>query len=133
MPRAACLVLALIVGSTAIADDVTLDSVPPVVVQTMPAAGTADVDPQTTEIRVTFSKTMRDGAWSWAMIDEAHFPRMDGQPKFSADRRTCVLPVDLEPGRTYAVWINSEKLRNFADPDGRPAVPYLLVFRTAAK
>ena len=40
------------------------------------------------------------------------------------------LPVALEPGKTYAIWINSEKFNNFKDTDGRSAVPYLLVFRT---
>ena len=55
---------------------------------------------------------------------------MDGKPKYLADKRTCVLPVKLEPGKTYAIWVNSEKLGNFKDTDGRSAVPYLLVFKT---
>ena len=54
----------------------------------------------------------------------------DGKPKYLADKRTCVLPVKLEPGKTYAIWVNSEKFGNFKDTEGRPAVPYLLVFRT---
>ena len=29
-------------------------------------AGVTDVDPVTTEIRVTFSKEMQDGSWSWS-------------------------------------------------------------------
>jgi len=41
-----------------------------------------------------------------------------------------VLPVKLEPGKTYAVWVNSEKFDNFKGADGRSAVPYLLVFKT---
>ena len=41
-----------------------------------------------------------------------------------------VLPVRLEPGKTYAIWVNSEKFGNFKDADGRSAVPYLPVFRT---
>ena len=45
-------------------------------------------------------------------------------------KRTCVLPVKLEPGKTYAIWLNSQKFGNFKDTDGRSAVPYLLVFRT---
>ena len=47
------------------------------------------------------------------------------------DKRTCVVKVKLEPGKTYAIWLNSEKFHNFKDADGRPAVPYLLVFQTA--
>ena len=37
------------------------------------------------------------------------------------------------PGKTYAIWLNSQKFRNFKDTAGRPAVPYLLVFRTRAE
>lgn len=135
MCRAVCIALSLAAAMSlpTRAEDVTLGNVPPVVVQTLPAAGAADVDPTLKEIRVTFSKTMRDGAWSWAMIDQKHFPRIAGDPKFSGDRLTCLLPVDLEPGKTYAIWVNNEKLRNFADTEGRPAVPYLLVFRTKQK
>jgi hypothetical protein len=46
------------------------------------------------------------------------------------DQRTCVLPVKLEPGKTYAIWVNSEKFNNFKDVGGRSAVPYLLGFKT---
>ncbi len=119
-----------LIGAAACADDVTLESVPPVVVKTLPEAGATEVDPKLTEIKVTFSKDMQDGSWSWAMLSKESFPTMDGKPKYLADKRTCVLPVKLEPGKTYAIWVNSEKFRNFKDTDGRPAVPYLLVFKT---
>jgi len=36
----------------------------------------------------------------------------------------------LEPGRTYAFWLNSENFKNFKDAEGRPSVPYLLIFET---
>ena len=101
---------AFVAGEVA-ADDVTLDSVPPVVVKTIPAAGAADVDPKTTEIKVTFSKAMEDGNWSWAIHTEASFPKANGKPKYLADKRTCVLPVKLEPGKTYAVWVNRPRFR----------------------
>ena len=117
-------------GTAVLAGDVTLESVPPVVVKTVPEAGAAEVDPKLTEIKVTFSKDMQDGTWSWAMLSKESFPTMDGQPKYLKDKRTCVLPVKLEPGKTYAIWLNSDKFENFKDADGRPAVPYLLVFKT---
>jgi RNA polymerase sigma-70 factor (ECF subfamily) len=110
--------------------EVTLASAPPVVVRTVPEAGADDVDPQLTEIKVTFSKDMADGSWSWTTYGKDNFPKTDGKPKYLADKRTCVLPVKLEPGKTYALLLNSETFRNFKDEDGRPAVPYLLVFRT---
>jgi hypothetical protein len=40
------------------------------------------------------------------------------------------MKVRLEPGRTYAWWLNSDKFKNFTDLAGRPAVPYLLIFET---
>jgi hypothetical protein len=119
-----------LIGAAARADDVTLESVPPVVVKTVPKAGTAEVDPKLTEIKVTFSKDMQDGSWSWATHSKESFPKLDGKPKYLADKRTCVLPVKLEPGKTYAIWVNSAKFGNFKDTDGRSAVPYLLVFKT---
>jgi RNA polymerase sigma-70 factor (ECF subfamily) len=133
MIHVAVILVALVsgfVGTAGRTDDVTLESVPPVVVKTVPQAGVGDVDPKLTEVRVTFSKDMEDGSWSWAMISEESFPKTDGKPKYLADKRTCVLPVKLEPGKTYAIWVNSEKFDNFKDADGRSAVPYLLVFKT---
>jgi hypothetical protein len=124
------LVLAGGLAAAARGDDITLESVPPVVVKTVPAAGATDVDPKLTEIKVTFSKDMTDDSWSWTKLSEESFPKVTGKPKYQADKRTCVLPVTLEPGKTYAIWINSEKFDNFKDADGKPAVPYLLTFKT---
>jgi len=121
----------VLAGAAVLAEDITLKSAPPVVVKSVPEAGAADVDPKLTEIKVTFSKEMRDGGWSWAMHSKESFPTLDGKPKYLEDKRTCVLPVKLEPGKTYAIWVNSgEKFTNFKDADGRPAVPFLLVFET---
>src|SRR5437016_211971 len=133
MKRVTAILVALaggLIGAAARADDVTLESVPPVVVKTVPEAGVGDVDPKQAEIRVTFSKDMQDGSWSWSTLSKESFPKVDGKPKYLADKRTCVLPVKLEPGKTYAIWVNSEKFGNFRDPNGRSAVPYLLVFKT---
>jgi archaellin len=127
-------IVAVVLGALLVtasrADEVTLKSVPPVVIKTAPAAGADDVDPKLTEIKVTFSKDMEDGTWSWATLSEESFPKTTGKPKYLKDKRTCVLPVKLEAGKTYAIWVNSEKFDNFKDADGKAAVPYLLVFRT---
>jgi RNA polymerase sigma-70 factor (ECF subfamily) len=114
----------------AFADDISLDMARPVVIKSVPESGSAAVDPSMTEIRVTFSKDMQPGAWSWAMINKESYPGMSESPRYLDDKRTCVLPVKLQPGKTYAVWINSEKLQNFKDTKGMVAVPYLLVFKT---
>ena len=65
----------------------------PVVVNTAPEAGSATVDAGLTEIKVTFSKDMQDGSWSWSTVSKESFPKVDGKPKYLADKRTCVLPV----------------------------------------
>jgi RNA polymerase sigma-70 factor (ECF subfamily) len=123
------LFVALLSGA-AWGEEVSLDSVPPVVVKTMPEAGAADVDPGTTEIKVTFSKEMSLGSYSYVTLSKENYPETTGDPQLVEEQRTYVLPVRLFPGKTYAIWLNSEKFRNFKDTAGRSAVPYLLVFKT---
>lgn len=106
-----------------------LEQLPPVVVETHPLSGATNVPPGRTELRVRFSKPMAAQSWSWVHAWENSVPPMLGQPRFE-DPSTCVLPVQLEPGRTYAVWINSENFQNFRGHRGLPAVPYLLIFQT---
>ncbi len=132
MKRGAVLVVLLLFLSSGAtrADEPTLDSVPPVVVKTAPEAGADGIDPKLTEIKVTFSKDMTDDSWSWMIVTKESFPKLDGKPKFLADKRTCVLPVKLEAGKTYAIWLNSAGGKDFKDAGGQPAVPYLLVFKT---
>jgi hypothetical protein len=102
----------------------------PVVVETQPLSGARDVKPGVTEIRVRFSKEMADGGWSWSTAWENSTPETVGQIHYETDQRTCVLQAKLEPGRTYAWWLNSNKFKNFTDLAGQPAVPYLLIFQT---
>lgn len=120
-----------IISACAVAAEVSLESAPPVVVKTVPVAGSTDVDSALTELRVTFSKAMQDGSWSWSTWGEEAFPEMIGQPRYLSDGRTCVLTVKLQPGKFYATWLNSDRFKNFKDASGRPAVPYLLTFRTS--
>ena len=110
--------------------DPLLAEQPPVVVETYPPSGGVDVAPGETEIRVRFSKPMTDGSWSWSSAWEDSTPEPIGSPHYLDDHRTCVMKVRLEPGQTYAWWLNSEQLKNFKDRAGQPAVPYLLSFQT---
>ncbi len=110
----------------------TVDSLPPVVVQTQPSSGARDVAPGIVEIRVKFSKEMTDGSWSWTSAWPDSTPEAVGRPSYDEDRQTCLLKVKLEPGRTYAWWLNSEKFQNFKEKHGNPALPYLLIFRTSS-
>ena len=112
-------------------EEMTLESARPVVVRSMPEAGADNVDPAMTQISVTFSKSMQPGTWSWCVLSKESYPGTSEAPKYLEDKRTCVLPVKLQPGKTYAVWINSEKFFEFKDTKGQPAVPYFLVFRTS--
>jgi RNA polymerase sigma-70 factor (ECF subfamily) len=117
-------------GLVASAEELTVANAPPVVVNTEPRAGQTDVAPSTSAIRVTFSRPMRNGSWSWVKLSDASFPKTTGNPRFLDDQRTCVLPVSLEPGRSYAMWLNEPPYENFQDQNGHKAVPYLLVFET---
>ncbi len=104
----------------------------PVVVKTIPEAGAEKVDPALKEIRVTFSKKIANSSWSW-VADKRYGADVKAQkPAYDKDGRTCVRAVTLKPDTTYAIWINTEEFDNFQDGDGRPAVPYLWVFRTGA-
>jgi hypothetical protein len=90
------------------------------------------VDPSVREIRVTFSKEMMtDEMWSFVYAKPAAFPKIAGKVHYLEDKRTCVLPVSLEPGQTYGIWINSQEHTSFRDTHQNPAVPYLLTFTTS--
>jgi hypothetical protein len=79
-------------------------------------------------------KEMTDQSWSWA-TDLRYGKDIEaaGQVHYDKDKKTCVLPCKLGPGTTDAVWINAERFNAFRDADGRPSVPYLLVFQTKKK
>jgi Bacterial Ig-like domain len=121
-------------SSLAVAQEgqLTLQTLPAVVVKTIPEAGDTSVDPNLGEIRVTFSKKMQDKRWSWGQMSDETYPKTTGKPHYLPDNKTCVLPVKLEPGRTYILQINalSGKFHNFTDQDQRPSVAYLLAFQT---
>jgi len=110
-----------------------IESMPPVVVKTVPESGAKEVAAGIVEIKVTFSKEMTDNSWSWSTAWPGSTPEAVGKPKYEADRKTCVMKVKLEPNKTYAYWLNSEKFKNFKDQQKHSAVPYLLVFQTKDK
>jgi hypothetical protein len=111
--------------------EISIQSLPPSVVKTVPECGSTDVDAMaTTQIKATFSKDMMDGHWAWVQISDETFPKTIGKPKYLDDKRTCVLNVLLESNKTYVIWLNSGKFQGFMDTEGNKAVPYLLVFKT---
>jgi RNA polymerase sigma-70 factor (ECF subfamily) len=129
------IVIATLLAATAltVAEDkpVTVQAMPPSVVKTVPQAGDTAVDPALKEITVTFSKDMiTDRMWSICQISKDSFPEGAGKIHYLADKRTCVFPVKLQPGKTYVLWFNRGQFNAFRDTDNNPAVPYLLVFQT---
>ncbi len=108
----------------------TIDSMPPVVVKTVPEAGAKDVEPGLVEIKVVFSKKMMDQSWSPSSAWKDSTPEFVGKPRYDADAKTWLMKVNLAPGKTYGYWLNSQKFGNFKDAQGHSAVPYLFVFQT---
>lgn len=110
-----------------------IDSFAPVVIKTVPEAGSKGVAPGECEVRITFSKAMADQSWSWCSVWENSDPQSLGKPHYEADHNTCVMKVKLEAGKTYGWWINSPKFHGFRDTQNHSAIPYLLTFKTADK
>lgn len=122
------LIIAAIAPGTLRAEELTVESAPPVVIKAVPEPGSIDVDPGLKEIKVTFSKEMTDGNWSWTNPSQK-FPK-SGKPSYDEKKRTCSLPITLEPGKEYVIGVNGGRYMNFKDANNRPALPYLIVFRT---
>ncbi len=103
----------------------------PKVVKVVPADGATDVDPATAQLSVTFDRPMNLQGWSWVKEKNKAFPEGAGQPKFDAKGLTNTIPVKMQPGTSYVIWVNSETHRDFVDSRGVPAVPYRWSFTTA--
>lgn len=100
----------------------------PKTISVSPPIGTANVDPGTTEIRVTFDQDMNMEGYSWTGGGE-FYPKTTGKPLW-VDARTCVLPVALEPAKFYRVGVNSKSHRNFRGVNGLPAELEVVYFAT---
>jgi len=118
------------VGGAEKSTEVSVKTMPASVLKTVPPAGATDVDPTLREIRVTFSKDMiTNRMWSICQISKYTFPETAGKIHY-VDKRTCVMPVKLEPGRTYVLWFNRAQFNSFRDTRNTPSIPYPLVFET---
>jgi len=73
-----------------------IDNFAPVVVKTVPEAGTKNVQPGEFEVKITFSKEMADQSWSWASAWQNSDPEAVGKPHYEANHKTCVLKVKLD-------------------------------------
>ncbi|HVJ87294.1 MAG TPA: Ig-like domain-containing protein [Caulifigura sp.] len=102
----------------------------PTIVSLEPKNGAGDVDPATTELKVTFDTPM-NGGMSWVGGGDA-FPSIpDGKKgSWSKDGKTCRLPVQLKPGHDYTLRVNAPKFQNFKSASGVPSEPVVYTFST---
>jgi beta-lactamase regulating signal transducer with metallopeptidase domain len=105
----------------------------PQVVACSPSHGDQNVDAALAEVRVTFNVPMGGGC-SWCIVgaERAAFPRgREGEKVYwTEDKRTCVLPVTLEAGKTYRLGINDDWNKNFQSEAGVPCEPVEYSFKT---
>jgi beta-lactamase regulating signal transducer with metallopeptidase domain len=107
------------------------DNAAPRIVEMEPENGATDVDPNLKALRVTFDRPMA-GGFSWTGGGE-QFPKIPAgkKPRWSADQKTCTLPVELQPGKAYRLGLNSPSFKNFASAKGVPLDPVVYEFRTS--
>lgn len=113
---------------SALSGDEVTRAVAPQVLSIVPADEARNVRPGDAELKVVFDRDMQAG-FSWCGDPEA-FPRSTGNARW-IDRRTCVLPIKLDPDREYTVGINAPSYRNFRSTAGVPVEPRSIRFRTA--
>ena len=88
------------------------------------------VDPNLKELRVTFNVPM-GGGFSWTGGGPEYPTIPEGKrPFWTPDKKTCVLPVQLEPGKNYRLGLNSPSHKNFQSAGGVPLDPVVLTFKT---
>jgi RNA polymerase sigma-70 factor (ECF subfamily) len=105
-------------------------AVKPRIVAIIPKNGSQNVNPDLTEIRVTFSVPMAAGfSWTGGGPDFPTIPS-GSKPYWTENHKTCVLPVKLEPGHTYHLGLNSSSFKNFQSSGGVPLAPVALSFTT---
>jgi len=102
---------------------------PPKVVRAIPDNGDVNVDPNLTEIRITFNQPMDPGGRSIVGGGDS-FPAITGDVRWVGGT-TVVIPVKLEADHEYWLSINNEQFRNFVNDRGESAVPYPIRFVTA--
>jgi len=105
------------------------NSSPPIIVKTIPAIGATNVDPNLKRIEVVFDQDMARG-YSWTGGGPDYPPMPPGAKPKWLDKRTCILPVELNAGHYYRVGINSKSYHGFSSIHGVAALPAALFFTT---
>lgn len=86
------------------------------------------VDPALREITIEFDQAM-DTRGQSICGGGPTFPTLDGKPGWK-DQRTFVIPVMLEPGRTYSFSVNCSGAQNTRSARGEAAESYIVSFKT---
>lgn len=96
-----------------------------------PANGNFEVDHKSVvELVVVFDRDMQTTGYSFAGGGPS-FPKLpkDAMPRWS-DKRTCVLPVELEANHMYSLFLNGGRNKGFRSTQGVPLVPVPWSFAT---
>jgi hypothetical protein len=101
----------------------------PKVVSMTPANGAKDVDPGLKEMRITFDRPMKDGAWA-IVGGGPNFPEITGKLSYDKDLKVLTVPVRLKPGWRYQLWLNRGQYNSFASADGTPLESVAVTFKT---
>lgn len=107
-----------------------LDRTRPHVVEMNPANGAIDVSHETKEIRVTFDRPMRS-SFAWCGGGDAFPVEGAGNPFWTEDRKTCILPVSLKPNWEYCLSLNALRASGFTSVEGVALLPVEYTFGTA--
>jgi RNA polymerase sigma-70 factor (ECF subfamily) len=102
---------------------------PPKVLHASPDRADTGIDPAVTHLTVVFDQDMDVHGQSICGSGPT-YPGA-GTPTWT-DARTLVLPIKLEPGRTYALSINCPAAVNSRSVHGEPAEVYPITFATRA-
>ncbi|GAA0745286.1 hypothetical protein [Gaetbulibacter jejuensis] len=88
-----------------------------------------NVNPSTKAITIKFSEALNGYHTSVDLgnLGREAFPKgtLNGRT-WAEDNRSWTIPVELEPNKTYQIFITN----NFRTPDNRPLKPYLIEFKT---
>lgn len=102
----------------------------PAVVRMSPANGASGVSTAMTQLEIEFNMPMGGGFSFTTRGHKDRFPEGTGKPRWSADGKTCIMPVRLEPNRSYIIGINSRSRQNFRSAAGTPLPMVTWTFST---
>lgn len=105
---------------------VTMGQDAPQVLSIEPAQGSADVDPDLSEILVTFDRAMGSGMSVMGTPSAPDYPRR----AHWRDETTYVIPVSLRSNMLYTIQLNDSYYGNFRSKEGVSLEPYTIRFRT---